>query len=208
MEPNQVPVAGQNQVPQKSSSVWKIVIIVILVIIGLGIAAMVALGFFVKSLVTGGGLENFVENQIEKETGKEADIDFDREGGSMSINAGGGSFEVSADGSVKVPVAISTVAPIMPGATAKSAVSVDQTADQRAGSWVFFASTASAADIKAYYEKEMVGRGWTKEADFSQSGASMISFKKGDQILAVNISPLASNDANEAGFQLVLTGKQ
>lgn len=205
---DQVPSAGA-PMPQKSGSVLKVVIIVILVLVALGILGMVALGFVVKRFVTGGGVENFIENQIEKETGKDVDLDLDARDGTLNIESEDGSVQISgADGgAVKVPAVISAVAPVMPGAVAKSAVSVNETADQKAASWAFFTSSASAADIKAYYIKEMTAKGWVKSGEVEQSGLSMVAFAKGEEQFVVNIGVVPGTNSTDAGFQLILTEK-
>lgn len=209
MEPNQVPNQAPVPVaPKKSSSVWKIVIIVILVLLALSAVAMVAVGYFVRSLFTSGGVENFIEGQIEKETGK--DVDFDMGGnGTMNIESADGSVQINtgASGSVAVPKVILGVTSIMPGAVAKSAVSVNEAPNQKAASWAFFASTASAEDIKAYYVKEMTGRGWVKAGEASQSGMTMMAFTKGDEQFVVNIGVVPGTNSIDSGFQLILTGK-
>lgn len=124
--------------------------------------------------------ESAAERAIRAATGGAADVDV--RNGDVTVKTADGTWTTSE----KLPDGFPTDVPLYPGAKVKA--SVAGAGQQGGGHYVTLESSASIADIGAWYKKEVVAQGWAIETDATVSGSVMIGAKKDTRNLVVTIT--------------------
>jgi hypothetical protein len=137
-----------------------------------------------------------MEEAIKAKTG--ADLKFSKEGVTYT-DKDGRVFAIGEE--VKIPDAFPKDIPLYPAAKPTS-VSVS---DDRLTASILLRSTASVADIIAWYDTEAVKVGWEKKGDTDAAGTKVTSYKRGegDAMETLVLSVSASTDGTN-GSMIVL----
>lgn len=80
---------------------------------------------------------------------------------------------------VDFPKALKDLVPLYPNAKVVTAM---ETGD---GSHAVLEASGTAKEIVSFYKKALEGKGWSMEVEMHQKSNSMMSFKKGKQVLSV-----------------------
>lgn len=80
---------------------------------------------------------------------------------------------------VEFPKALKDLVPLYPNSRVVTAI---ETAD---GSHAVLEASGTAKEIASFYKKALEGKGWGMEVEMHQKDNSVVSFKKGKQVLSV-----------------------
>ena len=128
--------------------------------------------------------EKIAEKAIEAQTGHKADIDVDKE--SMRIKTKDGEMTMTSGKAAKLPDNFPEDIPIYEGCALDMAMEVPQ------GYSLSFTTKDEMSKVSEWYLKEMIGKGWTKEAFMDMGKQTMLVFKKGER--GVNLAISHDND--------------
>lgn len=125
--------------------------------------------------------EKAAEKAIEAHTGKDADVKIDKE--SMRINTKDGEMSMTSGKSAKLPDNFPNDIPMYRGYVLDMAMEVPQ------GYSLSFTSKDEMSTVAEWYLKEMVNKGWAKEASMDMGDQTMLVFKKGERGVNLVIAP-------------------
>lgn len=128
--------------------------------------------------------ERIAEKAIEAQTGHKADIDVDKE--RMRIKTQDGEMTMSSGKTAKLPDNFPEDIPICEGCALDMAMEVPQ------GYSLSLTTKDDVSKVSEWYLKEMIGKGWTKEAFMEMGKQTMLVFKKGER--GVNLAISHDND--------------
>ena len=114
--------------------------------------------------------EELIGRVIERETGKEADVQISQD--SMVIRSKEGELSFTAGESAKIPVGFPKDILVMDGSRVESALASGD------GTMINLAIDRKKADVVAAYKAGMGAQGWSEEASMDVSGQAIMSFKK------------------------------
>jgi hypothetical protein len=142
-------------------------------------------------------MERHIERAIERETGADIDIDYDRgmmgDGETNVTFSGedGESYTVSTGGDVSLPDNWPRSVPL-PGDAKITYAGTMMTGQPGGGTTVAFTTGQSIADVTEYYKRELAQNGWTIAATMATADGSMVSATRAEGegvILYVGTSP-------------------
>lgn len=115
--------------------------------------------------------EKIAEKAIEAQTGHKADIDVGKE--SMRIKTKDGEMTMTSGKAARLPDNFPEDIPIYAGSALDMAMEVPQ------GYSLSLTTQDDVSKVAEWYLKEMVDKGWTKEAFMEMGKQTMLVFKKG-----------------------------
>jgi hypothetical protein len=125
--------------------------------------------------------EKVAEKAIEANTGTKANIDINKE--SLQITTKDGEMSITSGKSAKVPDNFPKDIPVYNGSVLDMAMEVPQ------GHSLSFTTKHSMPKVSEWYLKEMISKGWTKEAHMDMKNQTMLVFKKGERGVNLVITP-------------------
>lgn len=158
----------------------------LILLVGLGVVATLAIRFFARQIGTG-----IIQSAIESKTGVKTNLQ-DIQNGKMTITdpKTGQTVDV---GSGKLPDNFPSDFPQYPGAKVQSAVSGNDTQKDQNGMWVTFTTNDSVDKVAIFYKNELASKGWTTTGTYSAGGATTYTVQKDTQEGSVVISSSGSN---------------
>ena len=124
--------------------------------------------------------EKIAEKAIEAQTGRNVDIDVDKE--SMQITTKDGEMTMTSGKAATLPDNFPTDIPICESCTLDMAMEVPQ------GYSLRFTTTDDASTVSEWYLNAMIDKGWIKEASMDMGAQTMLVFSKGERGVNVAIS--------------------
>jgi hypothetical protein len=191
MEETQAPQsAPQGGTPEPKKDYTKYIIIGVVVL-----AVLYGAQMFISP---GRMVERHIERAIERETGADVDIDYDRgmmgrgETNVTFSGEDGETYEISAGEDVAIPDTWPRSVPIPGDAKVTYAGTMGMGMMGGGGTTLAFTTTQSVTDITEYYKRELVANGWTIAGTMATPDGSMVSATRGEGenvVVSVGASP-------------------
>jgi hypothetical protein len=178
---NEQPVAAPQPVskqPADKKKTYSIIAVVVVVVVLLGAMKMFAGGYIG---------DRVAEQAIEQATGGKVNVDYNADGGTMTVKGDDGTqVQYSGGGNVTVPADWPTDVPIMDGGQLSYAVTSNPT-DGKPGATVVFEIGSSVSDVAAYYTDALTANGWTIESTINTGDGTMFAATKDTRTASVYV---------------------
>ncbi len=182
MDETQAPQsAPQGGTPEPKKDYTKYIVI--------GVVVLAVLYGAQMFLSPGRMVERHIERAIERETGADVDIDYDRgmmgrgETNVTFSGEDGETYEISAGEDVAIPDTWPRSVPIPGDAKVSYAGTMGMgmgMMNGQGGMSLAFTTTQSVTDITEYYKRELVANGWTIAGTMATPDGSMVSATRGE----------------------------
>lgn len=127
-------------------------------------------------------MEEIMEDQIEDETGGDADVDM-KDDGSMHIESDEGTFDTGTDVPENWPEDVTVYA----DATVQYSASVNPTTGD-AGMVLVMTTTDSVSAVSEFYKDELASAGWNLEGTMQGGGMTIMGGSKDNRQVSVMVS--------------------
>lgn len=168
----------------------KLVIGAVVAVIVLWFIASSVMGFMGRKMG-----EKMVENMIEGASGGNADVDMAT--GKMKVQTSEGTFEMGGD----LPSDWPKDAPVYAGATVQYSGTANPATGESGGRALVMMTSDSAADVKAFYEKELTANGWAMQGDMQGGGTIILSATKEGSTLSLLIATAGNQTSITMGIE-------
>ena len=157
---------------------------------------ILVLGVFVLMFITTGcGVDNLVENKMERDLQKQlgGDVDIDMDNGEINIQTEDGSFQ--AGGNVKIPEDFPEDVYVVEGeliSAMKNVVGV--------GTQVMISTDKSISEVAELYNGKLVEEDWDIQVSMNLGEGAMLSAVKGERQVSVSV-----NEGEDSKTAVILT---
>lgn len=124
-----------------------------------------------------------LEEEIEKATGKDAEVDISKEGMKIEGETEEGKYEMTAGDEAKIPKDFPDDVFIYRPSEVTMSMKVPE------GHSVTLVTKDDKDKVLEAYKKEMEGKGWSEEGSMHMNDTSMLTYKKGPRMATVNMAP-------------------
>lgn len=164
-----------------------------LILIGVVVIALIVIsivGSAIRNSIAKRAASNFLENQIEKSLGGNANVDIDKNG--VQVKTKEGELVVNSDG-VSVPDSCPKELSSYPDAKVIMAICSGKAGE---GSSLTMETSDSGEAVQNYYKGKLTGDGWANEGATSFSGVMGGMYKKGNATIQITTAP-SSEDSSK-----------
>ena len=163
---------------------------------GLSLISLLTFSLIAGGCIPKGVSERAMEDQIEKQTGGQADVDIDGDQMEMKVKTDDGTFEMGKD--VKLPENV----PQYPGSQIISKAA-GTSADGQGGLFTMTSSDGTEEIVK-YYQDYYTGQGWEQVAEMNFGQATTVVFEKGEDN-NISVSVAQNNTDSNATINVVVS---
>jgi hypothetical protein len=130
--------------------------------------------------------EKAMEEQIEKETGAEADVELTDETMKVTGETEGDKYSITSGEGAEIPEGFPTDVFIYSPAKASMAMEIPE------GYSLALTTQDDLAKVRSAYGKEMEARGWAEEATMTMGSQTVLVYEKEERVANISIVPLGS----------------
>jgi hypothetical protein len=127
--------------------------------------------------------EKALEEQIEKETGSNADVNISEDSMNIRGKTENGAFSLSSGEGVEIPDNFPADILIYKPSELKSALETSN------GQSLAFTTTDDVSEVIVAYKREMTDEGWTEETSMNIGQQSMLVYNKQDRVVQITVGP-------------------
>jgi len=156
--------------------------LLLIIIFGLlfALAPVVLLKIFPEA-ATPEFFENLIENAIEEDTGREAEVNIDSDEGKWSVKDETGETSVEWGDEVEIPDDYPSDVPEYSNAQAINKTAVNE------AKTVTFSTSDSVSEVASYFQDGLEDNDWEEVSSFDSTDVSYFTYEKNGRLMMVNI---------------------